>query len=251
MHDPAGMIALCPTHHGAADGNVWSDAQLRAFKAHPFVDNELNVRWPWEPERLIIKCGRTLVLGTGSPLRLNGKPILFLRPRQIDSLGCRAVALDSQITDASLQPWLAVEDNSLTVDTRSLRDLEFTHQQRRFRVRHFDSTFLSISFMRRPLTSVDEWCRSFMPVDIAASAVKSIKEVGCVDRSDRVAVLTVEGSFRSAEAAITVRGHVMKGKLRIAGRAPEQIDDFGARVVDAERRAILRYAAGDEFLSLG
>ena len=33
------MIALCPTHHGLANGGRWIDDQLKEMKQHPFIDS--------------------------------------------------------------------------------------------------------------------------------------------------------------------------------------------------------------------
>jgi hypothetical protein len=68
------MIALCPEHHGLADGGHYSIQQLRALKKHPYVDDRLKVRWPWASETLVMKAGPHLVVGHGSPLIENFAP---------------------------------------------------------------------------------------------------------------------------------------------------------------------------------
>src|ERR1044071_4697508 len=83
VHNPGGMIALCPEHHHQADGGLWTKDQLQDFKRNPFVDDALRVRWPWAPETLVMKVGPSLVIGSGSPIRLDGRPVMKFSPRLI------------------------------------------------------------------------------------------------------------------------------------------------------------------------
>jgi hypothetical protein len=251
LHDPDGMIALCPIHHEAADGGAWNKAQLRAFKRHPFVDSAVKVRWPWKAERLVVKCGRNLVLGTGSPIRLNGNPVLFVRPQVIECLGTKMATFDSRILDANLRPWLEVHDGSLDVQIQHVRDIEFPPQQREFTVIHRDSTMLRLRFRRIPSNELKTWIQRFMTGEMVQSAIGSIEKLGCIDSEGIVPVLTVEGDFKSKECSIRVRGHRMSAEMAIPGFSKEKIEDMGEHVVDAERRMILEHHNGGEILSIG
>lgn len=71
VHEPDGMIALCPLHHNQADGGLWSIAQLLAFKQSLYVDDSIKVQWPWQPESLVMKVGSSLVVGSGSLMRMS------------------------------------------------------------------------------------------------------------------------------------------------------------------------------------
>src|SRR5688500_18672588 len=75
VHNPDGMIALCLEHHAQADAGLWTNEQLRNFKRNPYVDDAVRMPWPWTPESMVVRAGRTLVVGSGSPLRIEGRPI--------------------------------------------------------------------------------------------------------------------------------------------------------------------------------
>ena len=75
VHNPEGMIALCPEHHHLADGGHFSNRQLETYKRSPYIDDILKVPWRFSSETLVMKVGRSLVVGSGSPIRLNGRPV--------------------------------------------------------------------------------------------------------------------------------------------------------------------------------
>lgn len=250
VHVSDGMIAFCPLHHTQADGGLWSTAQLRAFKQSPFVDDAIKVQWPWQPETLVMKVGPSLVVGSGSPMRLNGRPVMHFRPVEIDTLTTRTVQFDSEVRNEENHPWLRIEDSWFDLRLAGTTDLVFTPQTKTFKATHRDTTYLEMQFNRMPIERFQEWLPTFMTnPEIAKSAVQSVINVGAVDGEGQVSVITFEGRFRSKEVEVVLKGNRMSFRSFVPGL--EEQFDWHSWIVDSERRAILRKGKGPEFFSLG
>jgi len=250
VHRPDGMVALCPQHHAQADGGLWSTAQLRAFKRSPFVDDAIKVQWPWQPETLVMKVGPSLIVGSGSAMRLNGRPVMHFRPVEIEPLAIRTVQFDPEVRDEQGKPWLRIEESWFDLRLAGTTDLVFTPQTKTFRATHGDTTFLEMRFNRMPIERFQEWLPTFMSnPEIAVSAAQSAMSVGAVDSEGQVSVVTFEDRFRSKEVEVMVMGDRMTFRSFVPGL--EGQFDWHSWVVDSKRRAILRMGKGPEFFSLG
>jgi len=173
------MIALCPHHHNQADGGLWSNQQLRQMKKSPFVDDALRVQWPWQPETLVIKVGPSLVMGSGSPFRLDGLPVLYFYPENIDDLGIRTVTFDSDIRDSNKRRWLRIENSFFDLRLQNTTDVVFSAQTKTFTAQHDDNTYISLQYKKYSLQKFREWIPSFITKqETAISAQKSVETVG-------------------------------------------------------------------------
>jgi hypothetical protein len=157
IHNLPGMIALCPTHHGQADGNIWTNEQLRLFKKEPFVDDVLRTPWPWSAETLVMKVGPSLVMGSGSPIRLDGLPILRFYPQDVERLGNRTIVFDSGIRDANRQRWLRITDGWFDLRLEKTTEVIFTPQTKTLMAKHDDQTFVSFKFVKKRLDDFKDW----------------------------------------------------------------------------------------------
>jgi hypothetical protein len=250
IHNPSGMIALCPTHHGQADGNIWTNEQLRLFKAAPFVDNILRTPWPWSAETLVIKVGPSLVMGSGSPIRLDGLPILRFYPQAIEGLGNRTIVIDSDIRDVNKQRWLRITDGWFDLNLEKTTEVIFTPQTKTFMARHDDQTFVSFRFVKKRLDEFKEWVTTCMTnSETAANIQKTIEIVRAVDTDGMVPVVVMEGKFRTDKIALDINADRMHIDFSIPGHREEF--DCPSLVVDDEHRLILRIENGPEFFSLG
>lgn len=250
VHNPAGMIALCPQHHAQADGEMWTVAQLREMKRSPFVDDQLKVRWPWQPETLVVKVGPSLVLGNGSPIRLHGRPILGFRPESIAGLGVRTVVFNSDIRDSAGAPWLRIDDGWFDLRLERTTDVEFTPQTKTLQAKHDDNTYLSLRVDRRPYEDVAADLRGFMTnPEIAESAARSIERCGAIDSDGRITLMEVGGSFRTNQLEVVIQGDRMTMTSDLTG--VRETFDVPSYVVDGERRAIVRKHKGPEVFSIG
>lgn len=250
IHNPPGMIALCPTHHGQADGNIWTKEQLKRFKADPFVDSILRTPWPWSTETLVIKVGPSLVMGSGSPIRLDGLSILRFYPMDVEGLGNRTIVFDSEIRDSNKKRWLRITDGWFDLRLENTTEIVFTHQTKTFMAKHDDQTFVSFRFLKKSLNDFVDWVATFMTNPETASSIrKTVELVKAVDSDGMVPVIIMEGKFRTDKIALDIIANRMHFELSIPGHREEF--DLGSMVVDDIHRCIVRMGDGPEFFSLG
>ena len=250
IHNPDGMIALCPEHHHQADGGLWSKEQLRSFKRYPFVDDSLKVQWPWQPESLVMKVGPSLVLASGSPIRLDKRPIMRFRPFLINDLNVNTTIFDSDIRDSNGRRWLRITDSWFDLRLENTTDVLFTPQEKKMVAKHNDATYISLKFNKLPLKDFRKWLLEFMTKrETAISAGRSLEKVGAIDSDGNVPVMIIEGSFRSKKVAIKIKGNQMHFDCFIPGL--RESFNWHSWVVDDEHRAILQLENGPEFFSLG
>lgn len=195
------MIALCPTHHGLADGERWTKHELRDFKANPFVDTR--VKWPWpSTEKLLVRAGPGLVVGEGSPLWLYGKPILGFHRHHVPDLEGNVLIFDSYIEDRAGAPWMKIEDGWFDLDAGSTNDLIFPPQARTLNVRHVDGTNLNVQYQKEAVRDFPSWWdnfdinRRFGPVE------EFLSRNDVVDSDSCVPIMTVTGEFSTNHVSV-------------------------------------------------
>jgi hypothetical protein len=250
VHNPAGMIALCPGHHHQADGGLWTREQLRQFKKNPFVDDVLRIQWPWQTETLVMKVGPSLVMGSGSPIRLDGHPALRFYPHIIEGFGVRTILFDSDIRDANKKRWLRISDGWFDLRLERTTDVIFAPQTKTITAKHDDQTLISLQFRKYRLDDFKNWISSFMTkTETATSEQKTVENVGAVDSDGYVPVVILEVKFRTDKVAVNIKEDRMHFECFLPGI--EEAFDWHSWVVDDEHRAILRLKNGPEFFSLG
>jgi len=249
-HHPEGMIALCPSHHLQADAGLLTNAHLRDFKRHPFIDDRLKVRWPWQTETMLIKVGRSIVLGGGSALRFDGVPVIKFARAEIPGFGVHTALLSSHVRDQQRRTWLNVEDGWLDLRLEHTVDAQFSAQTKTFLAKHADDTFMSLRFRRPSVGAFLKWLPSFWSdAPSLASVVRSIENAGAVDSDGHVPVVEFEGRFTTDKVSIRVRQHEMTFESLVPGMRGEF--PFKSHLVDGECRMVLTMEKGPEFFSLG
>jgi hypothetical protein len=250
VHNPDGMIALCPLHHGQADGGMWTNDQFRKMKRFPYVDDALRVQWPWQPEALVMKVGRSLVVGNGSPIRLRGKPVMMFRPAMIDTLNIRTIAFDSEIADSEMRPWLRIEDNWFDLRLDGTTDVTFSPQHRSFMAKRNDTTYVALKFRKVPIADFQEWSSRFIDKpSILETISNSVEKAKAIDSDGNVPVMEFEGSFRTNEVNLNICDDSMMFESFIPGL--RERFEWHSWVVNGTNRAILKIKNGSEFFSLG
>jgi hypothetical protein len=120
-HEPEGMVALCLHHHKTADVGAFTDDQLRALKADPFVlrmGAPIRGGFEWRREQLVILSGSIWYFGCAVLLEARGRQLIWLSR---DGQGHELLNLDLYSPDGSLQ--LAMRDNDWVV-VGDLHDVE-------------------------------------------------------------------------------------------------------------------------------
>lgn len=250
IHNPDGMIALCPEHHHQADGGLWTKEQLRNFKRNPFVDDVLRIQWPWQPETLVMKVGPSLVIGSGSPIRLDGRPVMRFYPHVIEGLSAKTIIFDSDIRDEKQQRWLRISDGWFDLRLDRTTDVSFTPQTRKIIARHDDQTFISLQFQKYRADEFNNWAQSFITKkETAMDVPATLEREGAIDSDGFVSIVIMEGKFRTKKVAVDIKGHTMHYESFIPGL--QEKFDWHSWVVNDKARAIIRLKDGPEFFSLG
>lgn len=250
IHNPEGMIALCPEHHLQADAGLWTNKQLVYFKKNPFVNDIIKVKWPWQTETLVMKVGPSLVMGSGSPIRLDGSPIMRFRPHEIEDLGINAILFDAEIRDINRNKWLKIDDGWFDLRLKNTTNLLFTAQTKTILAENSDETFIKMQFKKYSLNDFRNWIESFIDKeDICRSAKKTVEDVGAIDSDGNVPVVIIEGKFKTKKVAVEIKGDKMFFESFLPGL--QESFYWHSWIVDDERRAILTLDTGQEFFSLG
>lgn len=259
VHNPEGMIALCPTHHNQADGGIWTKAQLCQMKKNPFIDNLLKIPWPWRTEGLVVKIGQSLVLGSGSPMRLRGYKLLGFHPSETTQLGGKVISFDAQVPDKNGDIWLNINDNWFEAHINNVKDILFTPQQRQFQATHYDGSHMKLKFFKVNFSNFQSWYCGIIRSTFENKAtgtmekfvsdcIKSIERKGLVDSDGTVPIMNFEGAFQSPEVKVRVIGNHMYFEP-LFNREKEL--EWEATIVSNEYRAIIVYENGPEIFSLG
>lgn len=131
---------------------------------------------------------------------------------------------------------------------------------RQFQAVHSDGSRIALRYAKIPLADFKRWVLGFLrlsptserpktPEEWAEGCYRNLLKMGLVDRDETVPVMTFEGSFRSPDVGIQVRGDRFTFSSYLPGM--EETFDFHTWIVDEERRAILKRPRGAEFFSLG
>ena len=252
IHNPDGMIALCPAHHKQADGGLWTNQQLREMKTTPFVDDAIKVQWPWTPENIVVKFGRSLVVGRGSPIRLFGKPIFEFSPTSVPDYGINQVSFESQIRDGSGNLWMSIRDNIFEIDLLNTTDLVFAPQTKSILATSADNTHLRVTYNRHKREDFIDLARSFMQNGRAFQTLgKTIERTGSVDSDGYINVVEVRGHFRTPDVEI----ELVRGEMYVRTLIPGMVEEIKSPswIVSKENsvRLTLKNENDREFLRLG
>lgn len=268
IHDPIGMIALCSTHHDQADGGLWTNAQLREMKKNPFIDDTIKVPWPWNPETLVLKLGPIFVVGSGSALVLNGKPVLSFHPESINQLGIKSIVFNSEINDVDNQSWLTIKDNFLDIEICKISDMYFTAQTKKFVAKNKKKNMsVSLEFKKKKVEVLDKWLVQFMrlgekqkklgktKLDLAQEIGKTITKSGSIDRDGNISFLQIKGMFQTPEARFNITGKHLKMHVDRMLLGKEETVNFHTWVVNEKYHLSLCYDSsrygGREWLRIG
>lgn len=255
IHNPDGMIALCPTHHKMADGpdgGKWSKKQLNDFNKNPYIDDKIKVRWPWTgiADAVMMKVGKYIILGKGSPIRFRDIPIMRFRPEDVENLGCKTTIYDSDIRDEKQNTWLKIEDSWLDLAVKNTSDLYFTPRTNIFFAKHEDGTFVELKYQQYKVDKLSEYLDTFMKSKEAISNLfAGIEQNGLIDSDERITMISINGRFVSQECEIIVKNH----NLRYISKLPDK-EDFifqNSCVVSEDHSLNFCFQDGKSFFRIG
>ena len=233
-----------------ADGGIWTKRDFREMNKNPFVDDVIKIRWPWTAESILMKVGKYLVMGKGSPIRFRKKPIMRFRPEEIETLGRKTTIYDSDIRDEKQNDWLKISDGWLDLPVGKTGDLIFTPQTKSFYAKHEDSTFVELKYQQFKIDKLEEYLRTFMKTeDDAKNLIISIENKNLIDCDEKVNVVSIDGRFVSKDCEIRIKGN----KLRYISKLPDK-EDFifkNSVVIDEEHSMNFCFKNGDPFFTIG
>ncbi len=247
QHNLEGMIALCPKHHRQADGGLWSNEQIRGLKKSPYVNDSIRVQWPWQPETLVFKVGRSLVVGSGSPIRLDGHPIMRFHPHEIEGLGIKTTIFESLIRDSKGEIWVQITDGWLDLPIKGTSDFLYPPQTKHIIIKNDDSTYISLKYTKYTRKDLLSWTETFTSLDV----MNAVEREGSIDSDGNVPVVIVEGKFDTEKVSVNIKGDDMHTQFRFHPGHSEDLT-WKPWIVNNENRAIIRMAEEEgEIFSLG
>ncbi|MBT3276224.1 MAG: hypothetical protein HN368_23960 [Spirochaetales bacterium] len=250
VHNIEGMVALCPQHHRQADGGLWTKSQFKEMKENPFVDDIIKMQWPWMPENIVIKFGRSLVVGGGSPIRLYGKPIFQFKPLYVPEFGVKQISFESYIFNEQGVPWLRIKDNIFEIDLLNTTDLLFTPQTKSFQARSNDETYIELSYRKYEKSIFVENAKIFMRDGKAFQTLDdSLENSGSVDSEGKINLVEINGHFRTPDVELSLLRGEMNLKTFIPGI--EEDFDFHSWIVSEKSCMVMDHRGKGEFLRLG
>jgi hypothetical protein len=117
-HNPEGMIALCATHAGHADGGKWTKEQLVEMKRNPYVTpDKISEYYDYLRKDFVCIVG-FVAYNVKNALEINGERVIGF---ERDSEGYNRLNLLIRDTDGN--PVLVMENNFWTADISKLFDL--------------------------------------------------------------------------------------------------------------------------------
>lgn len=146
-HNPEGMIALCATHAGLADGGRWTKEQLRQMKRNPYVSwIKISEFYNYLRKNVVCIIGN-VAYNVRNVLEINGERVIGF---ERDSEGY--YRLNLLIRDANGNPILIMENNFWTAISVDLFDLRCSAQGRELEIISKDKqTNLYMRFNDYPL----------------------------------------------------------------------------------------------------
>lgn len=128
-HNPEGMIALCATHAGLADGGRWTKGQLRQMKRNPYVSlDKISEFYNYLRKNVVCIIGN-VAYNVKNVLEINGERVIGF---ERDSEGYDRLNL--LIRDANGNPILIMENNFWIAISGDLFDLRCSAQGRELEV---------------------------------------------------------------------------------------------------------------------
>lgn len=106
-NEPEGMIALCPHHHGMADGGAYTVDQLRAMKSDKVSADKVRGNLEWLRNELLVYSGGNIYHEANKVLCVDGIDVLYFNR---DENGCLALCLN--MLSVSGEPRVVIEDNT-------------------------------------------------------------------------------------------------------------------------------------------
>lgn len=151
-HRPEGMIALCRRHAGAADGGLYTKAQLREWKNSPCSVEDVKTRLPWVTRDFLIRLGGCYSGGESVPLFIQDKPIISLSR---DQNGMLLVSADFRTVDGNHLANL--RENIFEADPAEVYDLTVDTAPTSMKIWFAEREIgMELSFRRITLEKLDE-----------------------------------------------------------------------------------------------
>jgi hypothetical protein len=143
-HNEIGMIALCPTHHNFADGDSWTNDDLRQMKRCPTTPVSGFI--PWKLSDSILLAGKNYFLGKTISFRILDQEVFHLRQLENGRL-----IIDALLWDKDGEIIAKIKENDILADHSTVGDLICTAKAAKIRIESKRTqTYLEIGMCRAP-----------------------------------------------------------------------------------------------------
>jgi len=142
-NNPDGIIALCPTHHGHADGGMFSKEELKEWKEKMKLikSSEIGSRLPWIKNKIGVILGGNLCVHNKYELMINNSPVIWFNKIHDYSY------LNINLTDENGNTLIKMEDNDWEVKNELILDLECSPYGKEINISFKNGDFLNLRFV--------------------------------------------------------------------------------------------------------
>lgn len=166
-HNPEGMIALCPEHHGLADGNNYTREQLRSWKKKPNNIENIKYNIPWLWDNFVYEIG-TSFWSPDAQIKFNDTTIMQAK---MSGQG-EPWKLSMVLLGESGQILAKIEDNFVTAPV-SLNDFNISYQGKNLEIIDKPKkNFLSLSCTTIKKSSIQEYLQKIYKYAYKDSKIK-------------------------------------------------------------------------------
>lgn len=140
-HNPAGMIALCTSHHKKADGGAFTKEQLRQFKENKVQAEMVRGQFEWLRNDLLAVVGGFCYHETLRVLQLDGRDIIWFRRDEEGYLRLNVRMVSIRAAERAL-----IEDN-VWMNIGEPTDLHSPPQGKELRIDYDNGDHLFVKFL--------------------------------------------------------------------------------------------------------
>lgn len=129
-NNPAGMIALCPIHHGMGDSGAFPNASLRQFKKSPNNKEKIEAKFSWIARRSIIRLGGCYA-ADWCKINIGPLSVLDISYNQDGNL-----SLSFCLSNHTGELLATMKNNCFVGDINAIHDLKITASANRIKIWH-------------------------------------------------------------------------------------------------------------------
>lgn len=152
-NDPSGMVALCAAHHSKADGGIYTDEQLRAFKNDTHNSERVKADLDWMRQDLLAIVGSVACYETPIVLLVDGISVISFRRTEEGFL-----TLNVNFPSLVAETRISIRDSFIEF-IGEVQDFRCTPHGKELEVKYQNGDYLRLRF--NPLMTLEQVKKKF------------------------------------------------------------------------------------------